>query len=372
MALTRRELAVGALLLVGLGTVLVVKLQFQAPERAEQAFVPEPENPGLSNSLPQTAEQMPLPTGPSTVARSPNPRLPAPRMLPKPDEPEIAALATRLVHGEEFKLKRGQVEDYLEKNGRSGQNLIAGFIATYDAALLQEALETSPTDPLINLVNYCSALLGEGSPEERRQRLDGFKQAAPDNPLGSYLSAYEYFHAGQADQAVQELQDAYGKGSIEDYRPGLFGDLEKMYSQAGYSANDASSIAAATPVPFLSLLKLEGPQISELAGLYRQGGDELSAQASMQIGLDLGERLAQLSDYPMANLTGVRLQKQLLQGLDPSSAYGPNGLTVNDQLALLSQREQSLVELGQQTLSPEDRANGRLWFPPKTLAQGPK
>ena len=37
-----------------------------------------------------------------------------------------------------------------------------------------------------------------------------------------------------------------------------------------------------------------------------------------------------------------------------------------------AQREQSLVELGQQTLSPEDRANGRLWLPPKTAAQSSK
>ena len=56
---------------------------------------------------------------------------------------------------------------------------------------------------------------------------------------------------------------------------------------------------------------------------------------------------------------------------DPDRPYDANGLTAKDQLALLSQREQSLVELGQQALGPEDRANGRLWFPPKVGAQGP-
>jgi hypothetical protein len=222
----------------------------------------------------------------------------------------------------------------------------------------------------VNVANYASALGAQENPEERRQRLDAFKEAAPDNPLGNYLSAYEYFHAGQTDQAVQELEDAYGKGPIQDYRPALFQDLEAMYRQEGYSASDASAIADSTPVPFLSMIKMLGSQISDLAGLYRQGGDESSAQASVQIGLDLGGRLTQVEDYPLASLMGLRLQKQFLQGLDPAAPYGPDGVTVGDQLASLTQREQSLVELGQQTLSPEDRAKGRLWFPPKPRAPG--
>ena len=386
MTLNKRQLGVGALLIVALGLALILALEFRARRRAEQsrsaaqqvegqaggqqALAPRQEDSAPSNSLARATEQKPA-ASVARAARPPNPHLPAPRMTPRPPEPEIAALTSRLLGGEELKLSRKQVESYLEQNGRSGSNLIAAFVATYDPALLQEALKTSPTDPMIHLVNYCSALLGGGSPEQRRQGLDGFKQAAPDNPLANYLSAYEYFHAEQPDQAVQELQDAYGKRTIEDYRLGLFGDLEKMYRDAGYSAGDASSIAAATPIPFLSLLKQEGPQLTELASLYRQAGDESSAQASIQIGLDLGERLAQLADFPMANLTGVRLQRQLLEGLDPASPYGPTGLTVRDRLATLSQLEQSLVELGQRTLSPEDRAKGRLWFPPKTLAQGP-
>ncbi len=369
---TKSILGVGALVLVALGTILAFKHHFQTERGAEQARSAEAANSVQSNALPQSEEQRPPPTARLVHAHPPNPHQPAPRMLPKPQEQEITELVNRLLNGEEVKLSRAQAESYLEKNGRTGPNLIAAFIATYDQALLQEALETSPKDPIVNLVNYCSALLGEGSPEERRQRLEDFKQAAPDNPLGNYLSAYEYFHAGQADQAVQDLQAAYGKGTIEDYRLGLFGDLEKLYLQAGYSDSDASSIAGATPIPFLRLLKLEGSQLTELAGLYRQSGDELSALASMQIGLDLGERLAQVPDYPMANLTGLRLQLQLLQGMDPASAYGPNGLTVRDRLAALTQREQGLVQLGQQSLSPEDRANGRLWFPLKTLAQGQK
>ena len=350
----------------------MLELQFPTHRRAGQALSPEQANPGLSNSVTKTAEQRPPPTAAAVVARPPSPRRPAPQVPAKPVAPEPSDLPARLVRGEEFKLSRAQAESFLDKNGRSAQHLVAGFVATYDGALLEEALKESPNDPLANLVGYCSALLGQEPPEARRQRLDAFKQAAPDHPLANYLSAFEHFQSGQADQAVQELEDAYAKRTFPDYRAGLYQNVEALYLQTGYSATDASSIAAATPLPFLSLLSRLGPQLSDLAGVYRQGGDEPSAQASIQIGLDLGERLAQLPDFPIANLTGVRLEQKLLQGLDPARAYGPSGLTVKDQLAALTQREQSLVELGQQNLSPEDRANGRLWFPPKTAAQRPQ
>ena len=139
--------------------------------------------------------------------------------------------------------------------------------------------------------------------------------------MPSYLSAFDHFNSGQTDQGVQDLEDAYAKRSFEDYRTGLFQNLETMYREAGYSAADASTIALATPIPYLSPPSQLSRQISDLAGAYRQGGDEQSAQASLQIGLDLGERLAQAPDFPIANLAGIRLQERLLQGIDPDRFF---------------------------------------------------
>jgi hypothetical protein len=292
--------------------------------------------------------------------------------MPQAEELQLTNLATRLIHGEEFKLSRPQVESYLDAHGRSAEGLIAGLVGTWDPAWLREAVEDYPNDPLVTLVNYGAALLQNESPEERRQRLEAFKRSAPDNALPNYLSAFDCFSAGQTDQAVQELEDADSKRSLEDYRTGLLHNIEAMYREAGYSATDASTIALVTPIPHLSRLSLLGRQISALADSYRQSGDEPSAQASLLIGLGLGDRLTQAPNFPLANLAGIRLQERLLQRIDPDSPYGVNGLTVKDQLAALSQREQSLVAVGQQTLSPEDRANGRLWFPSTAGARGPK
>jgi hypothetical protein len=372
--MTKLKAAVGVLVLAGLGTILMVERQSQTKRREEPpASRQEAEQVARTNSRLQASDQS-QPAPALATSRLTRPRLPAPRVPPMPpaESLQLTNLATRLIHGVEIKLSQAQVESYLEKHGRSAEALIASLVGTGDPAWLGEAVEKHPDDPLVNLVNYGAAILQNEPPEERRQRLDAFKRSAPDNALANYLSAFDCFSAGQTDQAVQELEDAHGKRSLEDYRTGLFQNIEAMYREAGYSAADASTLAGATPIPYLSRLSLLGRQISELADAYRQGGDEPSAQASLQIGLGLGDRLTQATDFPIANLAGIRLQMRLLATIDPDSPYGANGLTVKDQLADLSQREQRLVEAGQQTLSPEDRADGRLWFPPTAGVQGSK
>jgi hypothetical protein len=48
--------------------------------------------------------------------------------------------------------------------------------------------------------------------QDQRSWLNAFEQAAPDNALANYLSAVNYFNAGQIDQGIQELTAAAGKG----------------------------------------------------------------------------------------------------------------------------------------------------------------
>lgn len=134
------------------------------PQEAEPAARPTQENPGLSNPLSPTADK-----GPSAlrlaISNPPRPRLPAPRVGAQPDDLQITNLVGRLIHGgEEFRLSQTQVEPYLDKSGRSAESLIAGLVATRDLALLREALEKYPNDPLVNLVNYGAAVLQSQSP----------------------------------------------------------------------------------------------------------------------------------------------------------------------------------------------------------------
>ena len=101
----------------------------------------------------------------------------------------------------------GQVEAYLKANGRKASSLLAAYRTSGDPALLKEAMEKYPNDPQ---VAFEAAFDKDLSPEQQRQWLNTFKQAAPDNALANYLSARDYFKAGQMDQAVQELAAASG------------------------------------------------------------------------------------------------------------------------------------------------------------------
>src|SRR5438105_3697944 len=78
------------------------------------------------------------------------------------------------------KLTAEQIEPYLNANRRSAASLLAAFRTTGDPALLVEAAKKYPNDPQ---VGFEAAIRMDASPEERRQALETFKQAAPENAL---------------------------------------------------------------------------------------------------------------------------------------------------------------------------------------------
>ncbi|WP_150107483.1 hypothetical protein, partial [Pedosphaera parvula] len=224
------------------------------------------------------------------------PRLPAPRMLvtapvtgSQPEELQPTNIVALLRAGKELpKLNLSQLQTYLDANHRSAASLLAAFRATGDASLLQEAREKFPNDPRVAFV----AIYQNGSPEERRQWIDNLKQSAPDNALGDYVSAFDHFKSGQTDQAVQDLVAASGKSKWQDYSMDSMQNAEEAYRAAGYSEAEAKAAAVmGQPLPQLAELKGLGRNLGELANSYRQAGDEASAQAALQMGLNLGQRL---------------------------------------------------------------------------------
>jgi hypothetical protein len=80
-------------------------------------------------------------------------------------------------------------------------------------------------------VAFESVLAKDLSPEEQRQWLNTFEKCAPDNALANYLSAFNYFQAGQTDQAVPQLIAASGKG-FYDYTSDRVQDDAEAYLSA--------------------------------------------------------------------------------------------------------------------------------------------
>jgi tetratricopeptide (TPR) repeat protein len=192
-------------------------------------------------------------------------------------------------------------------------------------------------------VNF-AGLFSSQSPEERRQRLEAFKKSAPENALANYLSAQEYFSVGQSDQAVQELMAANGKSNLQDYSLDFVQNAEEAYRAAGYS--EAAAKAAAgfeLPIPQFARLKQLGQQVADLAQAYHQAGDDASAQAALQIGLELGRRLDDPRAFSLIqNLVGVGIQRSQLSAMNPTDLYGSAEQTVQNHLDTLAQRGDAL------------------------------
>ncbi len=259
-----------------------------------------------------------------------------------------------------LKVTAAQLEGYLKKYHRDAASLLAAFRVTHDPELLAEAMQKFPKDPQ---VDFEAAMKSDLTPEERRQWLNAFEAAAPNNALPNYLSALDYFKSGQSDQAVQEMAAASGKEGFQDYTTDRLLDDREAYLEAGYSAAEAE-VSAATQLllPQLQQVRDLGLDLVDVSKTYQQSGDSDSAQTALQMAAALGERYATAApaETEISQLVGMFVERNALGAMDPASPFGDNGQTVQDQINQLNQERATLNELNQQaeplldTISDQD------------------
>jgi len=359
MAGTHLKLGLATLVVAGAAATLVIEHQTQTKLREEnqslrrQIAQLQADNESLSNRAAR---------GKSTRA----PRLPAPpmRLTDQPNASSTEGLPSTNLYarlkGKDLKLTPEQVESYLKANRRSATSLLAACSATGDPALREEAMQKYPHDPQVDLD---AASKKDASPEERRQWLDAFKESAPENALANYLSALDYFKAGQTDQAVREIVAASDKPQFQDYRTDRIQALEEVLSAACPVAEaEALAMYNTTLQPAPGSLRELGHDMIDLANSYRQAGDEASAQAALQIAANLGQNYAtgSTADEPLiTQLAGLNVELDALGAMNPNSPYG-SGQTVQDQINQLAQQKAALkegvpqVDLLQQTMTDQD------------------
>ena len=107
-----------------------------------------------------------------------------------------------------------------------------------------------------------------------------------------------------------------------------------------------------------------GTDLVELAKRYQQAGDEASAQAVLQMGLDLGHRLNEPPQITLIQeLVGMAIERMALNAMNPNDPYGGTGQTVNDRLDALTERRNSYRDLTRassqilESMSDEDLAH---------------
>jgi len=274
------------------------------------------------------------------------------------DEPPLTNLYARL-KDKPTVLNSEQIAAYLKANHTNAATLLAAYRTGQDITMLREAMEKYPTDPH---VAFEAALANGLSPEERQQWLSTFKQDAPDNALPYYLSAQNDFTNGQSDKALQDLTAAAGK-PLDDYTTDRMEEDEEAYLAAGYSPAEAKTIAQQDVLlQQLAPMKQVGRDLVSLADAYNQSGDQASAQAALQMAINLGQNISGTSGDPtlITQLVGAAVETMALTNMNPTSPYGNNGQTVQDQINQIAQQRAAIRQLTQQadalfpTLSDQD------------------
>ena len=289
------------------------------------------------------------------------PRMAASAVRPdtSPGNSRSTNLLERLMKGdgiEPIPLTPEQISAFLTANHRSRESLLAASRASEDRAYLKEAKERFPNDPRVQF----DAAFNSDSPEERHQWLDRLKQSAPDNALPDYLSALDDLKAGRTAEGVQELNAAAAKTGFEDYALDFIQIAEDAYRSAGCSEAEAKLCAMIElGTPQFAQLKELGASMVDLANSYRQAGDADSAKAVLQMAVQMGQQL-DVNGPGLISFTGIAIQLNALQAMDPASSFGGTGQTVQDYMDQLIQQREALKQLCRQTVSlwqnmpPED------------------
>ena len=277
----------------------------------------------------------------------------------------ITNVLAQLRKGESLPVTLEQLAAYLERNHRDAGSLLAAFQATRDRALLEEAISKYPDDPRVVYTAWFRSEPGPDDPEglkARRQALDTLKQAAPDNSLANYLSAANYFKAGEPANAMAEMQAGASKVAFNDYTLDAIQNMTEAYMAAGYSEAESKAAAfSGALLPDLAELKQDGLQLAELAKSYQQAGDTASAQATLQMAQDLGRRLDDPNSMTLIQtLVGIAVQRIALDASAgmPMDADVTQG--VQNEIQTLVQRRQDIktlvngVEGWWQTATPEE------------------
>ncbi len=240
-----------------------------------------------------------------------------------------------------FKLSPEQVDAFLAKS-TNPESLLAAFNVTGDKELLQQALKRFPDNPFV----LAAALTHDASPEQRRELIEQLKSVTPDNPLANYFAARDHLKNQQPELALKELAEAASKNGFHDFTIERIQGLEDIYLDAGYTPVEAKALAMAG-VQLKSIVQLRqlGGDIAALQQQYATAGNAAGAETLARIGLTLATDLTQgTGNTFIGQMSGARVEKELLRALDPNATYDFIPQPINERLAHIEAQERSIRE----------------------------
>ena len=241
-----------------------------------------------------------------------------------------------------------QAEAYAQQHQRRPEALLAAAQSSGQRAFLREAMAKYPRDKRVAMaaVFQSGSSEAKGRPQERRQWLDAFKLAAPDNALAFDLSAREHFKAGQPALAEKDIQAAANK-PIRDYAIELIDHASDAYLSAGYSEAEAISLAMGSlMMPHFAQLNDLGQKLGKRAAQYRENGDTTASAKMLQAALRIGVQLDVTNSLTiLQNIVGLAIQYNALKEMDPGASVGKMGRTAQAEMDRITERRADLRSL---------------------------
>ena len=280
-------------------------------------------------------------TGDRGVVRQP--ALPAPRLEPSASASPPAGsagehpLLGRVLAEGGTLLKVEQLRSYLAANQRNAESLVTAARLTNDLSLLREAVARFPGDARAQF----ELALRTSDPQERARAMEALRAADPNNAMGSYLSAADAFKSGRSDDAVRLLSEAMQRGSLDDYAMVNVVSAEEAYLSAGFTPLQAKAAAMfGMTMPQVAQMTHLSQEMEALRNAYAGTGDAESAQAMIEMGIDLGHRVQQSlgNRILISDLVGVAIEQRFLKTLDPAAVLADSGLTVDQRMEQLGAR----------------------------------
>ncbi|MCX6877841.1 MAG: hypothetical protein NTW21_29120 [Verrucomicrobia bacterium] len=317
-------IAVGGLLAVAL---VVVIRNYRAGDAV---------SPRAANGV--VEERVPVP---SRGKINPMPRLPAPRFKAR-QRPAVPAQAP-----ETPELSREMLEKHLTDTRRSVASLLAVSRITKDLALLDEAKRKDPGNPQV-LLDWI--LRSAATPEEKKQALDEFRKAVPDNAVGDYLFALQQFEAGDVDGAVTALWQASQQPAADAYFMNALRDAEEAYIGAGYPPLQALMEAAmGMENHVLGRFRQLSDWTLDMQAAYAADGDAESARTIALTGSGMGAAMLRQFEHGTVvdQVSAINYERKFLELLDPAVelvAGGPTAGARLDELNALRDQIKSALE----------------------------
>lgn len=221
---------------------------------------------------------------------------------------------------------------YAEKRQADALCLIALGRATGDTSWLQRALAEHPDDPRVQLERWNQAK----TPEEKLAAARALQQAAPDNPLGSYLEAGQAFERRDLGAVARLMVDAEAARAYDAYTVDILLETDAAYRASGLDAmrswEAAMGAYANTDSQVLSNLHQLGNDMGELQHIFVEMGYWDEADFMFDRTLALGEQL-EGSAIALESLSGLALQAKLLGSFDAETLVNDDGTRAGERLA---------------------------------------